>query len=241
MSDAAAIAARTRAVIAGAPLTVAKLTTQGIPPAQLRSVTGRGGELLRFDGFTVEPILARHGEPDAAVAAAVNPAMNSLLPSPSPEQQAEEAAIRARGTADARVTAEGTIAYLITLDDGFRIMYRDSAGTITDFERAVMARIGRVDLAITALMPSYYFAKATAQEMDYLRVFRPDVVMPAHHDGATAAGHDALWRTTEPLFQAMRDERPNVVTVSPSYREPVCFNTAFNISRGTTSGGRAQK
>ncbi len=227
MSDAASIGDRTKAVIAGAPLTVAKLTTQGIPLTQLRRVTGRGGELLRFDGFTVEPILARHGEPDPKVAAVVNPAMNSLLPTTSPQQEAEDAEIRARGTADALVTTEGTIAYLITLDDGFRIIYRDSAGTVTDFERAAFAKIGRVDLAITALLPSYYFARATAQELEYLRTYRPDVVMPAHHDGATTAGHDALWRTTEPLFQALRDENPNVVTVSSSYREPVCFNTNF--------------
>ena len=39
-------------------------------------------------------------------------------------------AIRARGTGGPRVITEGTIAYLITLDDGFRIMYRDSAGVV---------------------------------------------------------------------------------------------------------------
>ena len=50
---------------------------------------------------------------------------------------------------------EGTIAYLITLDDGFRIMYRDSAGVVTDFEKAAMARVGRVDLAITAFRADF--------------------------------------------------------------------------------------
>ena len=146
------------------------------------------------------------------------------------EQRAEEAAIRSRGTVDPRVIAEGTIAFLITLDTGFRIMYRDSGGTVTDLEKAAMARVGRVDLAIAALIPSYYFAAAIEREMAYLHTYRPDVIIPAHHDGALTVGSEALWRTTEPLFQAMKDESPALVTVSAGYREPVCFNTEFNVS-----------
>jgi len=230
MSDAATIGAQTRATVVGAPVTIEKLMTQAIAPAQLRTVSGRGGELLRFNGFTVEPILARHGEPDAKLSAALGAVFDPLLPAMTAAQREEDATIRARGTADPRVGTEGTIAYLITLDSGFRIMYRDSGGVVTDFERAVMARVGRVDLALTAMIPSYFFARATAQAMEYLRIYRPAVIMPAHHDGGVTVGHDALWRSTEPVFQAMKDEDANLVTVSPGYREPVCFNTQFNLS-----------
>jgi len=55
-------------------------------------------------------------------------AVDSLLPKLTPAQQVEEAAIRARGTGGPRVITEGTIAYLITLDDGFRIMYLRQRG-----------------------------------------------------------------------------------------------------------------
>jgi hypothetical protein len=55
--------------------------------------------------------------------------------------------------------------------------------------------------------------------------------MPAHHDGALNAGHDGMWRSTEPVFQAMKDENPALVTVSRGYREPTCFNTDFNVSK----------
>ena len=41
-----------------------------------------------------------------------------------------------------------------------------------------------------------------------------------------------LWRPTEPLTQALKDELPNLVTVSRNYREPICFNTERNIERG---------
>ncbi|HEY8369345.1 MAG TPA: hypothetical protein VIM86_08510 [Thermodesulfobacteriota bacterium] len=63
---------------------------------------------------------------------------------------AAEAAIRARGTFDPRVITEGTIAYLFRLDSGFTLIYRNSAGPITDHEREAMARVRRTDVAIVA-------------------------------------------------------------------------------------------
>lgn len=53
------------------------------------------------------------------------------------------------------------------------------------------------------------------------------VYIPNHHD----ASFNNLWRATEPLFQAMKDENPNLITVSKGYREPVCFNTEYNLQR----------
>jgi hypothetical protein len=44
-------------------------------------------------------------------------------------------------------------------------------------------------------------------------------------------GRGAIWRATEPLFQALKDENPELVTVSRGYREPVCFNTEVNLAR----------
>src|SRR5262252_3818887 len=146
MSDAAAIGARTGATVVGAPVTTEKLATQPIDPNQVKSVTGRGGELLKFAGFTVEPILARHGEPPANIVGPIDAALKQVAPPATEQETAEQAAIRQRGTSDKRVIAEGTIAYLITLDDGFRIMYRDSGGRVTEQEKAAMQRVGRVDL-----------------------------------------------------------------------------------------------
>jgi hypothetical protein len=54
------------------------------------------------------------------------------------------------------------------------------------------------------------------------------VYIPAHHDGS----NNNLWRATEPLFQAMKDANPDLITVSKGYREPVCFRTDVNIQRG---------
>src|SRR5213594_28043 len=57
MSDAATVGAQTGALVVGVPVTTEKLLTQKIDPKQVRTVTGRGGEVLEFPGFKVEPIL----------------------------------------------------------------------------------------------------------------------------------------------------------------------------------------
>jgi L-ascorbate metabolism protein UlaG (beta-lactamase superfamily) len=228
MSDAASIGARTGATVVGAPVTTEKLLTQDINPKQVRTVTGRGGELLRFPGFTVEPILGRHGEPPAGVVKSFQQALRGSTTPPTPEQQAELAEIRKRGIAgDPRVVTEGTIAYLITLDNGFRLYVRDSGGRVTDYERAAMKRVGRVDVALVAVSASFVQELTVPAALEHARTYRPDVYIPSHHDGT----YGTLWRPTEPIFQAIKDERPEIVTVSRGYREPVCFDTGNNIRR----------
>src|SRR5690242_6350132 len=221
MSDAASVAARTGAVVVGAPLTVAKLQTQNLDAKQIRTVTGKGGEVLKFGKFEVEPILGRHGQPPANVTKAFNQALQSTATPLTQEQTAEQAAIRSRGTSDPRIVAEGTITYLITLDNGFRILYRDSGGAITEYEKAAMQRIGRVDIAIAAVAADFLPSLTVEQGMEYLRLYKPDVYIPAHYD----APLNGLWRTTEPIFQAMKDDKPSLLTYSRQYREPMCFDT----------------
>ncbi len=228
MSDAATVGARTGAPVVGAPVTIEKLKNQRIDPAQLRTVTGRGGEVLNFGNVTVEPILGRHGEPPKNVVAAFGKALRDTTRRPTPEEVEELAEIRKFGiSGDPRVVNEGTIAYLITLDNGFRIMYRDSGGRVTEYEKAAMARIGGVDLALVAVSASVIQELTVAQALEHARTYRPDVYMPSHHDGS----YGSLWRATEPLFEALKTENPQLITVSRAYREPVCFDTADNRQR----------
>ena len=219
MSDAASVGARTGATVVGAPVTTEKLATQPIDPKQVKTVTGRGGEILKFEGITVEPILGRHGEPPPSIVGPIDAALKQVTRPLTEGEIAELNAIRQRGTSDRRVITEGTIAYLITLDDGFRIMYRDSAGVVTDYEKAAMQRVGSVDLAITAFRADLLPKETIPQAMEYLNIYKPDVIMPAHHDGGNVAGKDGLWRATEPVFQALKDANPNLITVSRGYRE----------------------
>jgi L-ascorbate metabolism protein UlaG (beta-lactamase superfamily) len=226
MADAAAVAGTTGAVVVAAPVTVEKLEKQALDRKQIRTVTGRGGEVLSFGAFTIEPILGRHGEPPAGVARAFGTALQAAVANPTSEQMAEQATITSRGTSDPRVVNEGTIAFLITLNTGFRILYRDSGGRVTDYEKAVAARTGSVDLILAATSASYATGLIVDQALEYVRTYRPRAFMPAHHDAA----FNNLWRPTEPIFQAIKDADPSVVTISKGYREPTCFK-AERIAR----------
>jgi hypothetical protein len=175
----------------------------------------------------VQPILARHGQPDKHITEVMEGALNSVAPKETPEQVAEEKEIMARGTFDPRIINEGMIAYLIRFDDGFSIIYRDSGGQITEQEKAAFANVGGVDLALLAITADFLNPLTAKQAVEYVQLFKPVVFMPAHHD-AGFSGHTPLWRATEPVFQAIKEERPDIVTVSRGYREPVCFDTGIN-------------
>ncbi|HEV2198810.1 MAG TPA: MBL fold metallo-hydrolase [Bryobacteraceae bacterium] len=228
MSDAASVAARTGAVVVGAPITTDKLRSQNLAEKQIRTVSGKGGETLKIGKFQVEPILGRHGEPPPEVTRAFNQALRSVATPVSPEEAAASSVIRARGSSDPRIIGEGTIAYLITLDDGFRIMYRDSGGSVTDYERAAMQRVGRVDIAVAAVAADVLDSLTSRRALEYLRTYKPAVYIPAHHD----ADRNGMWRPTEPVFQALKEEDPKLLTISRQYREPMCFDTENNIQRG---------
>ena len=234
MSDAASIGARTGATVIGAPITTQTLARQPIPPEQVRTVTGTtpGHETLNFGVFTVEPILARHGEPGKHLTEVMETALAQLMPAPTPAQEDEAKRIAARGTFSPAVIDAGTITYVITFDTGFRVLYRDSGGVVTEAEKAAMARIGRVDLALTPVSADYVNPLMVNQALEYLRTYRPAVIMPDHHDAPLTMGHVPQWRATEPLFEAMKAEAPDLVTISRQYREPTCFDTGFNLQHG---------
>jgi hypothetical protein len=127
-------------------------------------------------------------------------------------------------TSEQRVVTEGTVAYLITLDTGFRILFRDSGGRVTEFEKTAAARVRPVHLALVATSASYVTTLIVDQALEYVHTYRPKAFIPAHHDAAV----NGLWRPTEPLFQAIKDEDPRVVTISRGYREPTCFRTSLS-------------
>jgi len=227
MSDAASVGAKTGATVVGAPVTTEKLASQPIDSKQVKTVSGRGGEIFKIAGFTIEPILGRHGEPPASIVGPIDAALKEVNKPLTEEEAAEQNAIRQRGTSDRRVIAEGTIAYLITLDDGFRIMYRDSGGRITEQEKAAMERVGRIDLALVAVAASYLNTLTAEQAIEHMRTYRTDVYMPAHHD----APNNGLWRAIEPISAALKNDNPNIITVSKEYLTPVCFNAEFNVQQ----------
>jgi L-ascorbate metabolism protein UlaG (beta-lactamase superfamily) len=220
MSDAASIALRLGIRAIGGPPTYEKLLTQGMSAPQAVNVTGTGGERFDFRGFTVEPVLAHHSVLPGATIAAFTAAVQTELGKPSPAEAAAEAVVQARGTFDPRVITVGTIAYLLTFDSGFRLIWLDSAGPITQAEIDLMKRIGHTDVAIVAYIGHYVQETQIPVTRALVELFNPRFYLPSHHDEIRDIFVDM---GTEPLFLTLRDEL-SVEPISLLYRGAACFN-----------------
>jgi hypothetical protein len=148
ISDAAPIAQKTKAKVIGAPITIETAYQLGVPQGQGTAVAG--GETLKFKGVTVDAALAQHSSLSREVLDTLGK-LYDLDAGPATPQQAEaEKAILAKGTFAPDVITKGTIAYGFTFDTGFKLVWIDSAGPITEGVRALAQKLGTVDIAIVA-------------------------------------------------------------------------------------------
>jgi len=220
MSDAVSVGTQTGAQVIGAPTVTDTAVSLGLPARQATTV--RGGEVLKYKGFTVEAILARHSTLAPEVLDAFRKAIAAAAGAPTSEEAAAEAAILKRGTFDPKVITEGTIAYLFTFDNGFRLIFRNSAGPITDAERAVVKRIGgKTDVAIVGYIGQYIAKRQIAATLPIIQLYNPRLYLPAHHDEIAGTFVDI---GLEPLFMAIQEQLPGTSFLSPLYREPVCLD-----------------
>jgi hypothetical protein len=190
-----------------------------LPDSQL--LTTAGGEHFDFDGFSVDAILAHHSILPTEVLQKLGQAIAADSPPLSPEEQQLASEIRARGLSDPLIITQGTIAYLFTFDNGFRLLYRNSAGPITDTETALMQQIPATDLAIIAYQGHVVADSQIGVTVPLIQLYKPGIYLPTHHDTIAGAFID---QATEPLFMAVRDVMPETRTVSPLYRTPVAVD-----------------
>ncbi len=230
MADTAQIGTQTKAPIIAAPITITKLLTQPVDPSQLIRVTGTTGEVLSFPalGITVQPILGLHGQPPAWTAA-FGTAYKAAAPVPTPSEASALAAILARGSTDPLIITQGTIAYVITFPDGFKVAWRDSGGYMTDYEKQALKKIGPVDVLLGAVAANIIAESQAEVLLPMLKTYNPSVYIPGHHEEEIGGKPD---RATEPLFQYAKNAMPNLITISKEFKEPTCFNTRRNLSKG---------
>jgi L-ascorbate metabolism protein UlaG (beta-lactamase superfamily) len=219
IADIADVARRTGAPVMGAPISIGYLRTNGLPDAQLLSTAG--GEHFEFDGFSVDAILAHHSILPTEVLQKLGDALAADTPALSPQEQQQRGEIRARGLSDPLIITQGTIAYLLTFDNGFKLLYRNSAGPITDPEVAAMQQVGNTDLAIIAYQGHVVAESQISVTVPLVQLYKPSIYLPTHHD--TIAG-SFIDQATEPLFMAIRDVQPDTRSVSPLYRTPVAVD-----------------
>ena len=229
MSDTGQVAKQTGAPVVAAPITIAKLRSQGVQDKQLVEVAGKSGDHLSYAGFEIEPVLGRHGEPPKVMAEFAK-AYTDAIPKPTEAETKIEEAIRDKGSRDEHIIDQGEIAFVITFDTGFRLAWRDSGGEMTIYEKAAMQRYRRTDVLLGAIAASGPSEVQAQLYVPMLTTYRPDVVFPAHHEEEVGRNID---RATEPMFQYGKAALPNAIFISKLYREPTCFDTRRNVASNT--------
>jgi L-ascorbate metabolism protein UlaG (beta-lactamase superfamily) len=221
ISDVAPVAAQTHAPIVGAALTSQIAQKLGVPASQ--TVTAKDGDVLHFGDVTVDIALARHSTiQDGLIQALANIYKVDSRPN-TPEEDAHNKEVTARGTFAPEVITEGTLAYALRFKNGFTTVVLGSAGPITDGDRALAKKLGRADVGIIAYQPHPVAEHQVADTWPLVQLFRPRLYLPAHHDASFGTWLDL---GLEPLFMKIRDEQPDTAFAAPLYRSPICIATS---------------
>jgi hypothetical protein len=123
------------------------------------------------------------------------------------------------------VIDEGTIAFLVTFDNGYKLWIEDGFAPIRDEERAVVKRIGgKVDFAAVGYQGYVLPDEQIKRTLPTIELLAPDIYMPNHHDQTGGYFPDLA---TEPLFSALQAALPGTRAISLTYGTPVCVNTAM--------------
>ena len=224
ISDAARVAKQTGAMVVGASFGTEVVRQDGLPDAQYTIV--KGGESLEFKNVLVQTVLAHHNVISTTVPAGyldrvqatINVAGLSTPLSEAEQKQAD--AIRARGSRDPGIADRGTIGYLLTLGNNFRVMVLDSPGPVTEGERKMMQSIPEgVDVALLSLVSR---DAGIPPLVELVKLFKPSTLFVGHHDGPGTM----RWPSLFPAAMAIRDVAPTTRVLEVPYRTPVCFNTA---------------
>lgn len=229
IEDAPAVSKQTGAPIFVAPSGRPYLQQEGVPAARIHYV--RGGETIRMPGYTVETALAIHSQFDPTVVAKFHDAYAAASPPPTAAQQEWQARQRKlqpkldASDPEMDIIHRGTIAYALTFDTGFRLVFRDSPGEISEGERKLAASLhangGKVDLAILGYQgpgPSWVMNHVT---LPMITLYNPRIFLPGHQDADGRFPDLAL----TPLFLAFREQMPTVRGIAPLYRSPICVDT----------------
>jgi L-ascorbate metabolism protein UlaG (beta-lactamase superfamily) len=219
MSDAAPIAQKTKAKVIGAPITIETAYKLGLPDGL--GVIVAGGESLKFDGVTVDAALAQHSTLSREVLAALGKLYDLDAGPATPDEAAAEKAIMAKGTFAPDVITKGTIAYGFTFDTGFKLVWIDSAGPVTDGVRALAQKLGPVDIAIVAYQGHPVAQTQVPVTLELVKQFHPRIFIPAHHDQIFGTFVDL---GVEPLFEAIEEALPGTQTIAPLHQRPQCFD-----------------
>jgi L-ascorbate metabolism protein UlaG (beta-lactamase superfamily) len=237
--DAPAIAKRTGASVYLAPPGLPYVESQGLSAGQTKVV--RGGETFKLKGYTVDTVLGIHMASDPAAWGAYRDFISKTTLATEEQKKQVTAYIDDLTSRilknedplnpDQDTAHHGTIVYVVTFDDGFRLVYSDTAGVLSGGERvfadALHARGGKVDLAILGYLDSgFSVPRAIRTAVTKVKTWQPSIFLPSHHhDGDLLYGWPMPEMPTAPLFEAFRNQGLKTRGIEPLYRSPICVNT----------------
>jgi L-ascorbate metabolism protein UlaG (beta-lactamase superfamily) len=222
ISDIGPVATRTKAKVYGAPISIETAYKLGMPQGQGSVVAG--GETVKISPtVTVDTALAQHSTLSREVLDTLGKLYDLDAGPATPEQAAAEKAVLAKGTFAPDVITKGTIAYVFTLDTGFKILWLDSAGPVTDGDRKLAAKVGPVDIAIVAYQGHPVSQIQVPVTLELVKLFKPKLFIPAHHDQIFGTFVDL---GVEPLFEAIKAALPGTRTIAPLHLEAQCFDVS---------------
>ena len=98
----------------------------------------------------------------------------------------------------------------------------DSAGPITDGDRALAQKLGPVDIAIIGYQAHAVGERQAGETFPLVKLFNPKLYLPSHHDASFGSWVDL---GLEPCSSASatRCRRPKFI--APLYRSPICVAT----------------
>ena len=228
ISDIAAVAKQTGAMVYGAPITIATAIKLGVPEVQTHVVND--GDALTLGAMKVLVALGRHSTIQDGLTAAHRQMydIDELGPL-TPEQTAHAKDIAAKGTFVPDVIDKGTLAFALITPSGFSLVDFDTAGPMTDGDRALAKKLGRADVLMVPYQPHPVAEHQVRDSWPFVETFNPKLVLPTHHDAIWGAWLDL---GLQPLREKLRDERPDVKFVDPLVRSAICVQTAGK-ARGT--------
>jgi L-ascorbate metabolism protein UlaG (beta-lactamase superfamily) len=230
ISDIAAVAKQTGALVVGSKISIDTAIKLGVPESQTKVVAD--GDQLTFGPVKVLAALARHSTiQDGLIAAYRQMYQVDELEPLTPEQEAHDREIGRKGSSDPHLIDQGTLGFAMVMPSGFSIVVFDTAGPITDGDRALARKLGHADVLMVPYTPHAVAEHQMRDSWPFIETFDPRLVLPTHHDAIWGAWLD---NGLQPLREKLRDERPGVKFVDPLVRSAICIQTAGKAKGAVT-------
>ena len=220
MSDAVPIAKRTGAKVYGAQITSDVSQKLGLSKEQ--AVTLKDGDNFKLGDVTVDVGLAQHSDINPETSKTMKHVFDLEMQAPTKDQDAQMEIVRSQGSTAPDILRKGTLAFVFTFDTGFKLLFLDSAGPVTDGDKKLAERVGPVDVAIVAYQGHPVSSRQIGETLPLVKLFSPKLYLPAHHDESYGTFVDLA---VEPLFETIRSEMPGTKFISPLYRTAICVPT----------------